>query len=1029
MRVRNIVYQLFAMLLLCFLWGCNSGNSVATTDSINSIQSGKLLMDASQFVALDTEHGSVVANSDNNSLYPSVVLKFQKPLNMGTVTQNSIKLIRVSDGSVVLLRDFATNNGLTALVISPALQLVSNTAYQIIVTTDVKSYDGTSLAVDFVATFTTGSVAQPTVALLEPNESSIGPNPLMQIIFSESDMKGVTPNFSVMLYIVNDSVWSPLQITTTAKNDNRIFTINRYPEDKPLVVGKEYYLVIGTSITDSTGAHLFLQKQFKIMATSSSDLSVDMINPVKDQQNVSINTLVDVVFNRAVNNTTGNILLHKGSLDGSLIDATVSTIDRQSFIIKPQNNLPTNTTIYVAVMNGIIDDSGAAVMPTSFSFTTSDSVTPETISAAIASPNLQESVPIETSFVLEFNESVNNVNPSTVKLINNNGESAAIDIKSYSAEKYLIIPKSFLSYSTKYSLTLSNQISDNKGNYLAATQFNFATEADNKSPIVKVMGLTGESYLSPRTNTYAVVIEFSEMVRNVTSSNLKIISASSCAKGGQTISDGKIEYLGDQSSTHPQYKIGVKKLVSNGQYHVCLTNITDYANNKVNPSDLSFNTNFIKSTHESAMNYTVGNVVESASSAVSALDAENGMLVVSGGMHDGAQKTDTYFLNIYQNGTLLGQPIIAKNTDSSKHYHISKVTIDSSRKKIYIIGYTYTSDTNHSLIYLARYNYSGNLEWTYASSPDKNYYHTDYRGFYQARGGFVDKSGNFYVVGGVNTENNDIDSFVIKFDANGNYKSNNRFFPYGDNACYANAAIAYDDTYFYITGTTQNTMDHSTRATKDQDDYEGFIIKADYANLNDSSIVQFAQEGYGNKGNVNPLDITIANINGCPYAAMAGSTKYPFNSAQGSYKYANGDITDAFVYYYPLKSGCTEIYNEFGSASGSTIATSIAYSPIKQTIALAGVTSGALSGYTKVSKPNNYDAFIAIKDINSANSGIYYPDSMKQYYPEDWYQYGATNYRTLQTISVGNNNQLFISGDNYNSGNTMKYYISETNQF
>lgn len=1028
MQIKNLIYRLLIMLLAVTLWGCNFG-STSASDSSNSGQATSLSADPTQFVTLDTAHGSIAANSVNNSRYPSIVLSFVKPLNMATVTKDNIKLIRVNDGSAVILGDFIASNSLNGLVISPAAQLESNTQYQILVTTAVKTYDGSSLSEDFSADFTTGVALQPTVALLDPAETNIGTMPLMQIIFSESDMKNVVPNYSVMFYVANDGVLSPLQITTTAKANGRIFTINRYPQDKALTVGKEYYIVVGTSITDSSGVRLLEQKQFKLVVTSSSNLSVTMVSPANAQENVSINSLVELAFNRAVNNAENNLLLHKSTPDGELITAEVSTLNRQNFVLKPSANLPANTPIYVEVASGIFDDSGATVTPTSFNFKTADSVIPATFSVLLTSPNLQVPVSISTVFVLEFNEAATNVNSSTVQLATTTGTTVAVDVVQYSSEKYVVIPKSFLSYGTAYTLALSNQISSEQGSPLAATQFNFTTEVDKYAPQAKILDLTGESYLSPRTNPSSLVVEFSETVKNVTSANVKIILASSCAKGGKTISNGVIENVSEQGSSHPRYKIGATQLVTNAHYRLCLTNITDTANNKIATTDLGFNTDFIKATLESAMNYHSGSVIDYSNSSVSAVESQSGMLVVAGGMVDGAQQTNTYFLSAYLHNQLLFTPVIFNNSDSGKTYHINKVLIDSSKKKIYLIGYTYTSDPEHSVIYLARYDYSGKLEWTYKSAPNSDNFHTDYRGYYQAHGGFVDKSGNLYVVGGTNTENNDIDSFVIKFDASGNYQSNRRFFPYGNNTCYANAATGYDDTYFYITGTTQNTIDGATRATNNQDDYEGFIIKADYATLTASSIIQFAQEGYDDKGNVNPLDITIAYIGSCPYAAMAGSTKYPFSKAQGSYKYANGTITDALVYYYPLKSGCAEIYDEFGSASGSTKATAIAYSPIKQTVALAGVTSGALSGFTKASPKDHYEGFIAIKDTNSSSDGVSYPASMQQYYPGDWYQYGATSDRSLQAIGFDSYNHLFMSGDYLNTGSVVKYYISEMNQF
>lgn len=1035
MNIKFFLQRLLLSFLAILLWGCNFGSSAANNSSTTNQLVSKSLSGTSQFVTLDEAHGSVTDNSVNNSIYPSIVLKFVKPLNMATVTKSSIKLLKAGSDSPIDLKEIIPSNGLNALVVSPAHALEENASYRILVTPEVKSYDGDSLKQDFSASFSTGIFAQPTVALLDPNDSSVGPNPLMQIVFSESEMQNVVANYSVTFYVVNDGIWSPLQITTTAKNNNRIYTINRYPQDQGLTKGKEYYIVVGTSITDSSGAPLFVQKRFQIIVNSTSDLSVTMVSPTNGQENVSVNSLIELVFNKAVNNAENNILLHKGSLDGEIVKTTVSTVNRQNFVIKTASNLPTNTPIYLEVRNGVFDDAGATLPPTSFNFTTTNSSNPEGFSAIVISPNIQELLPVDASFIIQFNESANNVSTSTTKLIDSSGTSVSINITKYSADQYLITPKNYLNYDSKYSLTLSNQITNNKGSKLTNTEFSFSTEEDKNPPLAKISGLTGESYLSPRTNINSVVVEFSEPVKNVSSSNIKVISGNSCSSGS-LVSNGVIEYLGEPTYNHPQYRIGMTTLGNNGLYHMCLTNIIDYASNKLQTTDLGFNTNFIKFTIESAMNYYSNNpLMGGLDGAVSAIESQSGMLAIAAAIYDGKQKTDSYFLSIYLNNQLLYAPVIAKNSDSNKHYHISKVLIDSTFKKIYLLGYSYTSDTNHSRIYLARYSYSANLEWTYEGSPGGGFY-TDYRGVYQARGGFVDKSGHLYVVGATNASEKNIDSFAIMFDANGTYIKHKSYYPTDDNNCFANAAIPYDNNSFFIVGTTQKYIQQvqsgtgATPATKTDKDYEGYVITARNSDLEQLSAVQFGEEGHGDSGNVNFMDAAISQAGylACPFLAIAGSTNYQFSQAKGSYKFANGTITDALLIYLPLDNSCNNarIYTEFGTASGSTLATAVAYSYINQTLVLAGVTTGALSGFTKISPSNNYEAFVSVKNTTIS---YWYDDNVEIYTPQDWYQYGATVYRTLQSIGFNGNNELFITGNRYSNGSTERYYISSVNQF
>lgn len=568
--------------------------------------------------------------------------------------------------------------------------------------------------------------------------------------------------------------------------------------------------------------------------------------------------------------------------------------------------------------------------------------------------------------------------------------------------------------STPNTTTSSNVVATSESNNHSDQTKTSHTDAPLSAMIY---GAESDGFLSPRNTSVQIV--FTESVAGVNNSSL-VIRYNGCSPSNLQIPSIVTE------SSPSSYIINLQTpLEYDRKLAVCIgDNIVDSDGNKVTNNALTFNTKY---QIASIKNSLANNTVETSGRVVSVVDSR-GNIYIAGSMYDVSQSKHTYYISKYDYNHNLAWPTkIFQNTKGNDiHYALNKIVLDESRNALYLIGYSYKNDSDHSVIYITGYTLDGNQNWTYEGAPD-SYYEDDYSSFYQGRGATLDDKGNLYVVGTVQPDSHNRDSFIFKFSQAGSFLDRHRYYANGDNYVYANAAVKNDESTFYVVGRTQSSFNYAWEATPNDDDFEGYYVKVNFNTLDFvGSTYQFGVD-HGSSGYVNPRDVAKVSlkINGmnCEYLAIGGDTNYPFSEAEGNYIYADGNIKDAFIKYKILHGDddCNSFYSEFGTSYGNTYIDAFIAIPTTGALYMAGGTSGTLDGQHRYSKTGNYDGFVAVKD---AKSHSYYT-----WEKEEWIQFGGSNYGYASSITSNSKGDLYIAGAQQGTHSASKYYATLLKQF
>lgn len=503
--------------LLCFLIilsGCNGvTGTIATAANSNNNNNNAAT------VILDSSSGGVANNAINVSLYPIIVLKFSAVMNPTTVNTNNVFLstnIAVENPqNLIAITNITPNFNNTGFSFSPVSALNSNTKYYVIISANIKTAINNS-AISNQFNFTTGNMTIPIANLLNPidNAVNIGLNPNIQIAFSESV---INFNFSTVILHEGSVNGTMAYFNAIVPGANNIYTL--IPANS-LKQQTTYYLVLSDFIND--GKNFLNPTIFNFTTGYFTAPGVNIINPSNNATETPLSPNIQLQFSEQVSNVNNNtIVLHQGNTNGTTVNLNpiVSGTIADSYTTSPVNPLNIETTYYLTVNNGIVDNYGNALVATSFNFTTASNsptvnmITPNNNATGVSSsPSIQ----------IQFNKAVQNVNSNTVSLCQDSpsGESVVLNaISSGSNNSYIITPTNSLKSQTTYYLVLNSGITDNAGDALVPTNFNFSI-GNFTIPIVNMV--------SPLNNATGVMIntsmkiQFSELVTNVNTNNISL---------------------------------------------------------------------------------------------------------------------------------------------------------------------------------------------------------------------------------------------------------------------------------------------------------------------------------------------------------------------------------------------------------------------------------------------------------------------------------------------------------------------------
>jgi N-acetylneuraminic acid mutarotase len=572
--------------------------SIAILSSCGGSSSSNITNNSAN-VEFNPSDGGVANGESDVSLTPEIILQFPEAMNPVTLNNNSVILYKnnqvnlskkLTSGESVELGNITSNSDNTKFYFSPKYPLVSYTTYSVELTSAVKTKTGKSITMSSPLKFTTGgSKHLPTVAIISPtnNATNIDLLPSIQIKFSEA-VNNV--NTSTVTLHEGSATGTIIATGNLSLGSDNTYT---FSPTSALKGQTSYYIVLSDGITDNTGN--------KLTATSFNFTTVDstlpdataptanILSPSNNASNVTTSPSIQIKFSEAVNNVnTSTVTLHEGSATGTIIaTGNLSLGSDNIYTFSPTSALKGLTSYYIVLSDGITDNTGNKLTATSFNFTTVDSTQPDATAptASILSPsNNASNVTASPSIQIKFSEAVNNVNTSTVTLHEGSATGNIIatgNLSLGSDNTYTFSPTSTLNGETSYYIVLSDGITDNAGNKLTTTSFNFTT-GETTAPTVNILSPSDNA--SNVTTSPSIQIKFSEAVNNVNTSTVTLHEGSTT---GTVISTGNLTLESDNTYTFSPTGL----LNEETSYYIVLSDgITDNAGNKLNAISFNFTT-------------------------------------------------------------------------------------------------------------------------------------------------------------------------------------------------------------------------------------------------------------------------------------------------------------------------------------------------------------------------------------------------------------------------------------------------------
>lgn len=335
----------------------------------------------------------------------------------------------------------------------------------------------------------------PTVSMVSPSNSSnnVPINPVIKLQFSSAVINVNSPN--VTLHESSES-GTTIAIGAITAGESNTYSFSPLPLLNSYTT---YYVVVDSGVTDSVG-NAVVTTSFNFTTGDYQSPTVSILAPSNNASNISTSPNIQLQFSESVINVNvTTVTLHTGSATGALVGVGSFTAGADNtYTFSPSTPLNEQTIYYVVVSDGITDIAGNHLIPNEFNFTTGDFTAP-TVSIISPSNNAND-VSADTSIQLQFSESVNNVNATTVTLHTASATGAVVGVGSFIAginNTYTFSPSSQLQSGVTYYVVVSDGVTDLAGNALIPSQFNFTVVAQPLS----VLSPSNAVNLTPMTFT------------------------------------------------------------------------------------------------------------------------------------------------------------------------------------------------------------------------------------------------------------------------------------------------------------------------------------------------------------------------------------------------------------------------------------------------------------------------------------------------------------------------------------------------
>lgn len=425
--------------------------------------------------------------TDNVSIETNITVEFSEEMIPSSLNDNTFYLQQGGnqvEGSI-------DHSGATA-TFNPASALAYNQPYTLTVTTGAEDLAGNGLAETSITGFTTEpepDTEPPTVTTTTPDDgaTSISTETEITVNFSE-DMDANTLNNS----------------TITLSGPNGEVNGNASPSGSSvtfiptgtLEFSSEYRLSISTEATDLAGNNLQVNNPVLTFTTAEAPdteaPTVQSSTPEDGATDVAPQTDVTASFSEAMDSGTLNgnsvTLQHEnGTNVPGTVDASGSSV---TFI--PDSDLEFDTQYSFTISTAAADPAGNTLQaPYTATFTTDPGDTNPPIVTDYSYGGTQNSVLVDTEFMITFNEAMDESSLNTTSIyiedVEGNRVPGEVEVPNNSNNPDFI-PNEPLEYNTQYTLVVTGDATDPNGNSVqnAPVTFTFTTEPapDNQPPEV-----------------------------------------------------------------------------------------------------------------------------------------------------------------------------------------------------------------------------------------------------------------------------------------------------------------------------------------------------------------------------------------------------------------------------------------------------------------------------------------------------------------------------------------------------------------
>ena len=394
-------------------------------------------------IAVDPANDATGVNLDK-----VVTATFSTGMNPATINNSTFTVkngFNAVEGTV-------TYSGFTA-TFTPTSPLMANTTYTGTITNGASNTAGSTIAANYVWTFSTDSY--PMVISTDPTNNATNVN-LAKVI---------TATFSVPMEAstINGSTFTlrngiiPVSGTITYTGNTASFT-----PSVALLPNSTYTASINTGAENTLGTSL--NSNYVWSFSTQSAPTVISTNPIEGQSGVLPNQVISATFSEAVQSSTiiaANFTVNNGTSNiGGFISMNGNTVS-----FTPATPLEANVS-YTATISANVKNTAGISMANDYVWTFSTASAP---SVTQTTPeNGETGVALNTNLTATFDREMNpsSINPSSFML--SSGSTSVAGTITYSGNTATFNPNSALAPNTTYTATITTEANDNSGYALGA---------------------------------------------------------------------------------------------------------------------------------------------------------------------------------------------------------------------------------------------------------------------------------------------------------------------------------------------------------------------------------------------------------------------------------------------------------------------------------------------------------------------------------------------------------------------------------